>query len=180
MKMTLKWWGEQVKAGYRSQYFPLADFTSQQARYLSKFIPHSWTETYQCIFHEFHAFIFILLPLFLPYIYLFPSLFKKGWAILLSRKCNCTDGQFFEALKSLHFFATVSLHTLKNLGFADLGTVLQQNNKPEINSLAILSCSFLPEFLIKHSAFFIYLPSKWSQPAYLWCVEETDTRILKR
>lgn len=50
---------------------------------------------------------------------------------------------------------------LKNLGFVDLGAILKQNNEPEINSLAIISPSFLPEFLIRHPAFFIYLPSQW-------------------
>lgn len=36
-----------------------------------------------------------------------------------------------KALKCLHFFAAVSLHMLKNLRFADLSTVLQQNNEPK-------------------------------------------------
>lgn len=67
---------------------------------------------------------------------------KKGWIILLLKKCNCRDWQFFKALKILHLFAALSLHMLMHLGFADFGTVLQQNNEPEINSLAIMHILF--------------------------------------
>lgn len=58
-KMTFKWLGELVMAGYK-KVISMADLTSWQARYLSEFAPHSWTETYRSIIHEFHALIFTL------------------------------------------------------------------------------------------------------------------------
>lgn len=136
IKMTFKWLGELVMAGYK-KVISMADLTSWQARNLSEFAPHSWTETYHSIIHEFRALIFTL---YSPLSFFF--FFKKGWIIFLSKKCNCRDWQFFKALKILHLFAALSLHMLMHLGFADFGTVLQQNNEPEINSLAIMHILF--------------------------------------
>lgn len=71
-KMTFKWLGELVMAGYK-KVISMADLTSWQARYLSEFAPHSWTETYRSIIHEFHALIFTL---YSPLSFFF--FFKKG------------------------------------------------------------------------------------------------------
>lgn len=59
------------------------------------------------------------------------------------------------------FVSTYALH----LGFADLGTVLQQKNKPEINSLAIMYILFLYN-ISNETSCLLHLFANF-QPSYL-------------